>query len=101
MKRKPPAPSQGTNKPSAKPQPRHPGRAALASATAPGVALPPASMQSSIPSAKPLLVLVDGLSYLYRALQALPGLANSRGEPTGAIYGVGNMPRKLPSETEP
>jgi hypothetical protein len=36
----------------AKPRPRHPRRAALASATAPGVALPPASMQSSIRSAK-------------------------------------------------
>jgi hypothetical protein len=35
-----------------KPQAHHPWCAALASATAPGVALPPASMQSSIPSAK-------------------------------------------------
>src|SRR3989344_8757740 len=101
MKRKTPAPSQGTNKPSAKPQPRHPGCAALASATAPGVALPPAPMQSPIPSAKPLLVLVDGSSYLYRAFHALPGLANSRGEPTGAIYGVVNMLRKLLTEYDP
>jgi MtN3 and saliva related transmembrane protein len=35
-----------------KPQPGHPCPAALASATVPCVALPPASMQSSIPSAK-------------------------------------------------
>jgi DNA polymerase-1 len=41
------------------------------------------------------LLLVDGSSYLYRAFHALPELRNSRGEPTGAIYGVINMLRKL------
>src|SRR5688572_13519648 len=41
------------------------------------------------------LLLVDGSSYLYRAFHALPDLRNSRGEPTGAIYGVLNMLRKL------
>jgi DNA polymerase-1 len=44
--------------------------------------------------AKPL-VLVDGSSYLYRAFHAMPALANSRGEPTGAVYGVTNMLRRL------
>ncbi|MBA1148648.1 DNA polymerase I [Ectothiorhodospiraceae bacterium WFHF3C12] len=44
------------------------------------------------------LVLVDGSSYLYRAYHALPPLATSRGEPTGAIYGVVNMIRKLMGE---
>ena len=39
----------------------------------------------------PDLVLVDGSSYLYRAFHALPPLANSRGEPTGAVFGVLNM----------
>jgi DNA polymerase-1 len=42
-----------------------------------------------------LLLLVDGSSYLYRAFHALPELRNARGEPTGAIYGVLNMLRKL------
>ena len=37
------------------------------------------------------LILVDGSSYLYRAFHALPPLANSRGESTGAVYGVLNM----------
>ena len=46
------------------------------------------------PSAKPL-ILVDGSSYLYRAFHAMPALANSRGEPTGAVYGVTNMLRRL------
>ena len=45
------------------------------------------------------LLLVDGSSYLYRAFHALPELRNTRGEPTGAIYGVLNMLRKLHKET--
>jgi DNA polymerase-1 len=44
------------------------------------------------------LLLVDGSSYLYRAFHALPELRNSKGEPTGAIYGVLNMLRKLASD---
>ena len=43
----------------------------------------------------PRLLLVDGSSYLYRAFHALPDLRNSAGEPTGAIYGVINMLKKL------
>jgi len=41
------------------------------------------------------LLLVDGSSYLYRAFHAMPDLRNKRGEPTGAIYGVLNMLRRL------
>ncbi len=48
-----------------------------------------------------LLLLVDGSSYLYRAFHALPPLNNSRGEPTGAVYGVVNMVRKLLDEVNP
>ena len=44
--------------------------------------------------AKPLL-LVDGSSYLFRAFHALPNLTASDGFPTGALYGVINMLRKL------
>ena len=46
-------------------------------------------------SVPPDLILVDGFSYLYRAFHALPPLANSRGEPTGAVHGVLNMLHKL------
>ena len=46
----------------------------------------------------PDLVLVDGSSYLYRAFHALPPLATSRGEPTGAIHGVLNMLARLTRE---
>src|SRR3569833_3463002 len=47
------------------------------------------------------LVLVDGSSYLYRAFYALPPLTNSRDEPTGAVYGVLNMLRKLLADYDP
>jgi len=47
------------------------------------------------------LVLVDGSSYLYRAFHALPELKNSRDEPTGAVYGVVNMLRKLIDDYHP
>lgn len=49
----------------------------------------------------PLLVLVDGSSYLYRAFHALPPLATAQGEPTGAMYGVLNMLRKLLTDYSP
>lgn len=44
------------------------------------------------------LLLVDGSSYLYRAYHALPDLRNGEGFPTGAIYGIVNMLRKLRSD---
>ncbi len=44
---------------------------------------------------KKTLLLVDGSSYLYRAFHALPDLRSPAGEPTGAIYGVLNMLRRL------
>ncbi|GGG00545.1 MULTISPECIES: DNA polymerase I [Cysteiniphilum] len=44
------------------------------------------------------IVLVDGSSYLFRAFHALPQLTNRQGEPTGAIFGVINMLKKLPKQ---
>ncbi|HEX7060817.1 MAG TPA: DNA polymerase I [Woeseiaceae bacterium] len=41
------------------------------------------------------LVLIDGSSYLYRAYHALPKLSSSKGDPTGALFGVLNMINKL------
>ena len=46
------------------------------------------------PESKTLL-LVDGSSYLYRAYHALPDLRNREKEPTGALYGILNMLRRL------
>lgn len=47
------------------------------------------------------VVLVDGSAYLYRAFHAMPPLSNSKGMPTGAIYGVVNMLRRLVSDYQP
>ena len=41
------------------------------------------------------LLLVDGSSYLYRAFHAMPDLRNAQGNPTGAIYGMIAMLRRL------
>jgi DNA polymerase-1 len=49
----------------------------------------------------PPVILVDGSSYLFRAFHALPPLTNSKGQPTGAVYGVINMLRKLRDEYKP
>ena len=46
----------------------------------------------------PTLLLVDGSSYLYRAFHAMPDLRNRQNEPTGAIYGVLNMLRRLDAD---
>ncbi len=52
-------------------------------------------------SDKKSLVLVDGSSYLYRAFHAMPNLSNSRNQPTGAVYGVTNMLRRLLKDYDP
>ena len=52
-------------------------------------------------TASPDLVLVDGSSYVYRAFHALPPLTNSRGEPTGAVFGVLNMTLKFLKDFAP
>jgi DNA polymerase-1 len=49
----------------------------------------------------PPVILVDGSSYLFRAFHALPPLTNSKGQPTGAVYGVINMLRKLREQYKP
>lgn len=47
------------------------------------------------------LILVDGSSYLFRAYHAPPHLTNSKGEATGAIYGVINMLKSLLKQYSP
>ncbi len=49
----------------------------------------------------PQLCLVDGSSYLYRAFHALPSLTDSKGRPTGAVFGVANMLRRLIQTRKP
>ena len=52
-------------------------------------------MPDSLSDNAATLLLVDGSSYLYRAFHALPDLRNPEGLPTGALYGVINMLRRL------
>ena len=46
-------------------------------------------------------ILVDGSSFFYRAFHALPPLVNSKGQPTGAVYGVASMLKKLLNQYQP
>ena len=50
---------------------------------------------------KPLLALVDGSNYLYRAYYGIPALTNSKGFPTNAIYGFTTMLMKLMRDLNP
>ena len=52
-------------------------------------------------SKKPPFILVDGSSYLFRAFHGLPPLTNSKGQDTGAIYGVVNMLKSLIRQYNP
>lgn len=47
------------------------------------------------------LYLIDGNSYTYRAFYAIGDLANSSGQPTGAILGFVNMLNKVRHEGKP
>ena len=49
----------------------------------------------------PPFILVDGSSYLFRAYHAMPDMSNSKREPTGTIYGVINMMRRLLKDYDP
>ena len=49
----------------------------------------------------PLLAVVDGSNYLYRAFYGIPALSNSRGFPTNAIYGFTIMLMKLLKDIHP
>ncbi len=47
------------------------------------------------------LVLLDAYAILHRAYHALPDFSSSKGEPTGALYGVSSMLIKIISELKP
>jgi DNA polymerase-1 len=47
------------------------------------------------------LVLLDAHAILHRAYHALPDFANSKGEPTGALYGVSTMLLKIVTDLKP
>jgi len=47
------------------------------------------------------IYLVDGSSYIHRAYHAMGGLSNSKGFPTGAVFGFTNMIMKTIKDKEP
>ncbi len=47
------------------------------------------------------IYLIDGSSYIYRAYHAMGGLSNSKGFPTGAIFGFCNMLAKTMKDRSP
>ncbi len=49
-------------------------------------------------AALPVLLLVDGSSYLYRAYHAMPNLTGPGGVPTGAVHGFLAMLKRLRSD---
>src|SRR5438128_12426400 len=50
---------------------------------------------------RPVLYLIDGSAYLYRAFFALPDLSTSTGLPTNAVYGFTTMLQKIIRERRP
>jgi len=50
---------------------------------------------------KKRLVIIDAHAVLHRAYHALPEFLNSRGEPTGALYGLSTMLLKIISDLNP
>lgn len=50
---------------------------------------------------KPLLILLDAHAIIHRAYHALPDFASSKGEPTGALYGIVSMLLKIVKDLKP
>lgn len=50
---------------------------------------------------KKTLYLIDGSSYIYRAFYAVTRLTSSKGQPTGAVHGFGQMLMKVVREKKP
>ena len=47
------------------------------------------------------ILLIDGNSFCYRAFYAIKELANSKGEPTNAVFGFISMLRKIIKDEKP
>ncbi len=52
-------------------------------------------------SAKKRLILLDSHAIIHRAYHALPEFSNSKGEPTGALYGIAAMLMKIVADLKP
>ncbi len=54
-----------------------------------------------MPKGKKTLVLLDAHAIIHRAYHALPEFLSSKGEPTGALYGLSSMLMKIIAELHP
>lgn len=52
-------------------------------------------------NSNPRLILLDAHAILHRAYHALPDFASSKGEPTGALYGIATMLIKIIQDLKP
>ena len=59
------------------------------------------SSKSKKQKTKERLVLLDSHAIIHRAYHALPEFMNSKGEPTGAIYGLATMLFKIITDLKP
>ena len=59
------------------------------------------SVTTPAPGAQGVLYVIDISGYVFRAFYALPPLTNTKGEATGALYGVTSMIIKLAREKKP
>src|SRR3990167_8331654 len=50
---------------------------------------------------KKILVLLDSHAIIHRAYHALPEFTSSKGEPTGALYGLSSMLMRIISDIKP
>ena len=57
-------------------------------------------MQEKLEKPK-LLVLLDAHAIIHRAYHALPDFLSSKGEPTGALYGLASMLMKIITDLKP
>jgi len=58
-------------------------------------------MKESKKTKQPRLILLDAHAILHRAYHALPDFASSKGEPTGALYGIATMLIKIIQDLKP
>ncbi|MEO1339402.1 MAG: ribonuclease HI, partial [Myxococcota bacterium] len=50
---------------------------------------------------RPLVHIIDGSGYIFRAFYAVRSLSTASGDATNAVYGFSNMLEKLIREDEP
>nr|MBA3551079.1 hypothetical protein [Patescibacteria group bacterium] len=60
-----------------------------------------AKKQSGMNPDKKILILLDAHAILHRAYHALPDFASSKGEPTGALYGLATIILKIIEDFKP